>query len=196
MASQSTHVSKLSSKPADLSAKVYKIALDAYHHVEEHGIAHKPILAIIDYSLSSKQKRLWIIDMKNHHLLFHTTVAHGKGSGMRAHHFSNGSGTHASSLGVFLTQGTYQGHKGVTLRLQGLEPGINNNALHRAIVMHGAWYMTPRFIRQHGRAGRSWGCPALPPLLASKIINTIKQGTVLVSYFPDKHWLQHSHYLA
>ncbi|MEO8503963.1 MAG: murein L,D-transpeptidase catalytic domain family protein [Acidobacteriota bacterium] len=124
--------------------------------------AEPHVLALVDYSLPSSEKRLWLFDLDTERLLFHELVAHGMGSGENeAVHFSNEVGTQASSLGLFRAAETYQGRNGYSLRLDGLEAGFNDRARERAIVIHGAWYVDGEFLAEHGRLGRSWGCPAL-----------------------------------
>ena len=182
---------------SDLPQSVLKLALIAYHHAKLDGKVSKPLLTIIDYSRKSNQKRLWVINLKNDQVPFYTYVAHGRGSGTNsATHFSNRSGSHATSLGTYVTGHTYVGHHGLELRLIGLEKGVNDHAMRRAIVMHGAWYMAKSFIHRMGRAGLSWGCPALPMAVAKPLIQTIKNGSLLFAYYPDKYWLAHSHYLG
>ncbi len=150
-----------------INPKVLDMAMHAVHKADAQGIHHRNIMAIIDYSLASTQKRLWIIDLQAKHVLYNTLVAHGKTTGDNlAEHFSNQPGSQASSIGLFLTKDTYQGHNGKSLRLEGLEPGFNSNALSRAIVIHGANYVSTGFARSHGRLGRSWGCPAVPAQLS------------------------------
>lgn len=179
-----------------LNPKVLDLALKAASVAQEKGFGKKKILAIIDYSLPSTKKRLWIFDMKNKKLLFHELVAHGKGSGNNyAKTFSNREGTLASSLGLFEATETYQGKHGYTLKLKGLEKGFNHNAEKRSIVIHGAWYVTKAFAKKHGRLGRSWGCPALDKKVASKVIDTLKDGSLVFIYYPDKKWLAGSEFL-
>lgn len=193
----SNKVAKLTSAAADLDPKVLKLAIEAYYHAKSHGEVHNPLLTVIDYSLKSSLKRLWVFDVDHNKLLFHTHVSHGKGTGgLYAKHFSNRAGSHQSSIGVYITGKTYQGDKGLSLRLNGKEKGINDKALGRAIVMHGAWYANPKFIKQNGYAGRSWGCPALPTQVAKNVINKIKKGSLIFAYYPNHQWLSHSKYLA
>lgn len=150
-------------------------------------------LAVIDYSRSSLQPRLWVFDLASHKLLYQELVAHGRGSGGDIPtHFSNADGSHASSLGLFVTRGTYTGHNGYSLRMDGLEPGINDDAMARAIVMHGAPYVNADSGRQMGRIGRSWGCPALRKAVAKPIIDVMKDGQFVFSYYPDQAWLARS----
>jgi L,D-transpeptidase catalytic domain len=184
-------------KEPHLNPEILLLALKAYNKVATKGLVTKPYLTVIDYSLQSKQKRLWVINLKNHSIPYFTYVAHGRNSGLySAKHFSNKVGSLESSLGVFLTKNTYFGGKGLSLRIAGLEKGVNDRAFIRDIVIHGAWYAGNSFVKSHGYVGRSWGCPALPANLASEVINTIKNGTMIFAYYPDRNWLHHSSYLA
>lgn len=143
----------------------------------------RDVLTIIDFTMPSTAERLWVIDMSSGQVLFKTYVAHGQGSGGNyATVFSNRSGSHQSSLGLYLTGATYNGGNGYSLLLDGLEPGVNDNARSRAIVVHGAAYADPSVIASAGRLGRSWGCPALPLDVTRPIIDTIKEGSVLYIY--------------
>lgn len=161
-----------------------------------HKIEHNSILTIIDYSLPSSEKRLWVLDLYEKKLLFHTYVAHGLKSGTKStNFFSNQNNSRASSLGVYLTRQAYYGREGTSLRLTGLDRGFNDNADYRAIVMHGAFYVEEDFIKKYGRAGRSWGCPALPHSLSTKIIQTIKDNSMMIVYYPQDRWLLKSQYL-
>lgn len=151
----------------------------AYQGYTQLDARNKNILTVIDFSMPSTQKRLYVIDMLNHKLLFNSLVSHGKNSGdLYANSFSNTHGSHKSSLGFYHTENTYSGGQGYSLVLNGLEKGINDQAKARAIVMHGANYCTAS-IAARGRLGRSFGCPSLPPELTKPIINTIKGGTLL-----------------
>jgi len=153
-------------------------------------------LAVIDYSRPSSEPRLWIFDLARGRLLFEELVAHGRGTGDRlARHFSNVEGSHMSSLGVFYASETYDGANGYSLRLHGLEPGFNDRAFDRAIVMHGAPYVSREIIRQQGRIGRSWGCPAVRSDVARPVIDTLKNGALVFAYYPDRDWLAQSAYL-
>jgi len=179
-----------------LDPQVLGLAQKAAKIAQEKGFGQKKILAVIDYSLPSTRKRLWVFDLKNDKLLFHELVAHGKGSGDNyAKTFSNREGTLASSLGLFEAAGTYQGKHGYTLKLKGLEKGFNDNAEKRSVVIHGAWYVTESFAKKYGRLGRSWGCPALDKQVAQKIIDTLKDGGLVFVYYPDKKWLSASEFL-
>ncbi|MDH8702488.1 hypothetical protein M2138_001852 [Dysgonomonadaceae bacterium PH5-43] len=143
----------------------------------------KTVLTLIDYSRASTEKRMYVLDLKAKKVLFKTLVAHGRNSGENyATSFSNEKGSHKSSLGFFLTEETYMGGKGYSLRLCGLEKGINHNARERAVVIHAANYATASFAANNGRLGRSYGCPALPPNINKPIIDTIKNGSLIYIY--------------
>ncbi len=174
--------------------KVLELALSAMHCAQGEGVGRDAArLAVIDYSRSSLQPRLWVFDLTSGKLLYEEVVAHGQGSGGDVPtRFSNDDGSHASSLGLFVTRDTYVGHNGYSLRMDGLEQGINDAALSRAIVMHGAAYVNPDAGRQMGRLGRSWGCPALRAAIAKPIIDVLKDGQFVFSYYPDQHWLTRS----
>lgn len=147
-------------------------------------------LAFIDYSRPSTEPRLWVFDLANNRLLYEEVVAHGRGSGENlARIFSNVSGSHTSSLGLFLTRETYQGRNGYSLRMEGLEPGVNDAAMERAIVMHGAPYVDPRLAAKQGRLGRSFGCPAVREAIARGMIDVLKDGQFVFAYYPDDEWL-------
>lgn len=162
----------------------------------QNGVLHNNILAVIDYSLPSSEKRLWVFDLQKKKLLFHTYVSHGINSGaLLSNAFSNQWDSKASSIGVFRTDEAYYGREGLSLRLTGLERGFNDNASRRYIVMHGGWYVEEDFIKRYGRAGRSWGCPAVPLELAKPIINTIKDHALFVVYYPSDNWFMKSRFL-
>jgi hypothetical protein len=193
----STQLQHLSTKAPQLNKNVLKLALTAYKNADKRGAVKKPVLTVIDYSLPSNKQRMWVFDVRNERLLYNTYVAHGKNSGVNsANHFSNRESSKESSLGTYITKDTYIGHKGYSLNLQGLDRGFNDNAYNRRVVIHGAWYMEPDFIKKAGRAGLSWGCPAIAQTLAKPVINTIKNGSVIFAYFPDKYFLSHSGYLT
>ena len=181
----------------DADPRVLAIALEARDcAAAQFGTAPSPRLAVIDYSLPSTTPRLWVFDLERRTLLFHEYVAHGQGTGENlAHSFSNQESSHASSLGLFRTGETYQGHNGYSLRMEGLEPGTNDAAMERAIVMHGAAYVNPAMARQQGRLGRSWGCPALRPEVAPAVIDSLKNGQMIFAYYPDSNWLAHSPFI-
>ncbi|HEX5217765.1 MAG TPA: murein L,D-transpeptidase catalytic domain family protein [Vicinamibacterales bacterium] len=159
--------------------------------------ARTSTLTIIDYSRPSTEPRLWVLDLARRRVLFTELVAHGRGSGeLMATRFSNDEGSHASSLGLFVTGDPYQGAHGYSLRLRGLEPGVNDQAFDRAIVMHPAPYVDAAFAKSAGRLGLSWGCPALRPAIATQVIDTIKSGSLVFAYFPDQAWIGASKYLG
>ena len=154
--------------------------MDGFDVLKEKQIIQSNILTIIDFDLPSTQKRLWVIDMDENKVLFHSLVAHGKNSGeLNAESFSNENESYKSSLGFFVASETYQGSHGLSLKLDGLEKSKNDNARSRAIVIHGADYVSESFIREHNRLGRSFGCPALPLELTKSIISTIKNKSCL-----------------
>src|SRR5215831_16941450 len=159
-------------------------ALAAYDRAQQAGaIAHPGLLTLIDYTLPSVDRRLWVIDLQSGEVLFNELVAHGRGSGDNiATMFSNDDNSHMSSLGLFVTRDSYVGHNGYSLRLDGLDPGVNDHALARAVVIHGAAYVSDVLGKQIGRIGRSWGCPAVRPEIAKTLIDTIKGGTVVFAY--------------
>lgn len=154
-------------------------------------------LAVIDYSKPSTQKRMWVFDLRDDRLLYAEHVAHGQGSGANfARAFSNREGSHQTSLGLFRTAETYMGGNGYSLRMDGLDPGFNDAARQRAIVMHGAPYVNPAAAQQNGRLGRSHGCPAVRSQVAREIIDTLKGGQFVFSYYPDPAFLRSSRMLA
>lgn len=187
----------ISAQAHNLDPGVLRLALKAFLKVRERGLDEKQLLTIIDYSKPSSDKRLWVIDIKHASILYNTWVTHGKNSGdVYATSFSNRPGSLQSSYGVFLTtEEPYVGENGYSLRLVGLEPGINDNAYRRAIVVHGAWYADRSVVRKYGQLGRSWGCPAVSDSLAKPLIDTIKERTVLFAYADNHSWIRHSPYL-
>lgn len=153
-------------------------------------------LAVIDFSRPSSEPRLWVFDLAEEELLFEELVSHGRGSGdAEASVFSNTPESHQSSLGLFRTMNSYYGSNGYSLRLEGLEAGINDLAYQRAIVIHGADYVSEAFVRQTGRLGRSHGCPAVRQEVAHPLIDSIKQDHYLFAYYPDPEWLESSAFL-
>ncbi len=190
-----TEVQHLGQKAPQLNKRVLKLALTAYQKAAAKGSVKKPVLTVIDYSLPSSKQRMWIFDVNREKLLYNTYVAHGQNSGMTTpNHFSNQPSSKATSLGTYLTRDTYMGSKGYALNLQGLEKGFNDNAYNRRVVIHGAWYVEPDFIKKAGRAGRSWGCPSIAKTLAKPVINTIKGGSIVFAYYPDRNYLSHTKY--
>ncbi|MBX3708437.1 MAG: murein L,D-transpeptidase catalytic domain family protein [Gammaproteobacteria bacterium] len=187
----------LKSQAGNIDDKVLRLGLTAYLNARKYGYAGKQMLTVIDYSKPSTERRLWVFDLKSNRTLFNTWVSHGKNSGgVNSTSFSNHPGSLKSSIGVFLTDETYMGKNGYSLRLRGLEHGVNDSAYSRAIVIHGAAYANPANIKYHGRIGRSWGCPAVSSSLAKPIINTIKEKSVVFAYYPDSRWLSRSQFLS
>lgn len=185
-------------RPSALSQQVLDLAMAAATCAQSRKLVEAPkTLTIIDYSLPSTEPRLWVLDLQTGHTLYEEVVAHGRGSGGNlATAFSNAADSHQTSLGLFLTEDTYLGQNGYSMRLNGLEPGVNDHAHSRAIVMHGAPYVDPAIAASQGRLGRSWGCPALRPAVARELIDRIKGGNLLFSYYPDKEWLSGSSFLS
>lgn len=154
-------------------------------------------LSVIDYSRPSTEPRMWVFDLARQRLLFEEWVAHGRNSGEnRTEHFSNRDGSFMSSLGAFTAQETYMGGNGYSLRLAGLEPGFNDRARERAIVIHGAPYVNPSTAQMQGRLGRSLGCPAVRLSVAKPLIDALRGGTMVFAYYPDQDWLKHSQLLG
>jgi hypothetical protein len=179
-----------------LDPRVLARALRAFSRAHVRNEVRRNVLTVIDYRLPSNQKRLWVLDLDTRAVLFHELVAHGQATGREwAAFFSNDVGSRKSSLGAFVTGTTYVGRHGYSLRLQGLEPGINDRAFERSIVIHGADYVSPDFIARHGRLGRSWGCPALPVDVVEPLIDAIKDGSLIFAYYPDPDLERHSLYL-
>lgn len=161
-------------------------ALEGFYKLQTKGLFQKNILTLIDFSLSSNTKRLWIIDLTTNRILLNTLVAHGRNTGAEfATSFSNAAESYKSSLGFYATGEVYQGKHGISLRLDGLERGLNDNARSRAVVMHGADYVADSFIKNNARLGRSLGCPAVPMHLTKDIIKMIKNKSCLYIYHPS-----------
>jgi hypothetical protein len=188
----------LHSQASNIDTEVLRLSLIAYLNAERRGYHdRKKLLTVIDFSKPSNERRFWVFDLARGRALYNTFVSHGKNSGgINATSFSNSMGSLKSSLGLYLTEEPYVGSVGYALRLQGLEPGINDNAYRRDIVVHGAPYVNAATIRRYGQVGRSWGCPAVSSELARPIINTIKEHTLVFAYYPDRSWLSHSQFLA
>ncbi len=172
-----------SAQRAGLRPGALQAALRGYREALSAGVVKRPILTVIDYTLPSHERRLWVLDLADGKVLAREFVAHGRGSGADvADHFSNRDNSYASSLGTFVTGSTYDGKHGLSLRLEGLDPGINDHAMERGIVVHGAWYVSREMIRKFGRLGRSEGCPALSEKVATRIIDLIRNGSVLYAF--------------
>lgn len=181
--------------PAGISAEVWTHALAAHKEATTEGKTTSLTLAIIDYSLPATVKRLWVVDVISHEVLESEFVAHGEGSGdLFPSRFSNKDGTHQSSLGTFITGSTYEGVRGHSLRLHGLESGINDNAYARGLVIHG----TPNVSEAHARKGimgRTEGCPAVPSKSVARVIGLIANGSVVFAWYPDRDFLERSAFL-
>ncbi len=180
-----------------LSRQAFDYALKGFNYLLAKGkIANNNIISIADFSEPSSKKRFFILDLKNYKILFNTYVAHGQNSGKEfANNFSNTPESLQSSPGFYVTKETYYGTKGYSLRLEGEEQGINDNALSRGIVMHAAAYVNDALAQGRGFIGRSWGCPAVAPQLNQAIINKIKNGTCLFLYTPNKNYISTSRIL-
>ena len=186
----------LQNKQYHLDQKVIDKTMTILQCADQNEVAHNQFLTIIDYSLPSNQKRLWIFDLIKNKLLFHTHVSHGINSGtLMSRQFSNMKNSKASSIGVYTTEKAYSGRHGHSLKMVGLEKGFNSNAYNRFVVMHGSWYLSQPFIDRYGRPGRSWGCPALPLHLTTPVINKIENNSLLIAYDNNDDWFQQSSYL-
>lgn len=181
--------------PEGMSPEAWIHAQAAYQRVRLAGYAPRPLLAIIDFSLPSNEPRLWVVDPETHEVLEHEYVAHGWGTGGTwAVSFSNRMGSKESSLGTFLTGDVYVGVRGLSLRLRGLEPGINDRAWARGIVLHGTPNVSPARAAL-GTVGRTEGCPAVPQESARRLVRLLEGGAVLFAWYPDPYFLTHSEYL-
>lgn len=184
---------KLALAAPTANPQVLRLAVAAMRCAVGSGMPSAQRLAVIDYSLPSTRRRLWIFELDGPRLLMRELVAHGRNSGGNfAKHFSDRQGSLESSLGLYRTLHTYQGDNGYSLRLQGLDDGFNNNALQRAIVIHGASYVSAAFAQREGRIGRSWGCPAVSKRVVQRVINALKGGQFVFAYYPDPRWLSDS----
>lgn len=185
---------KLSRAGASISEEILSLAMMGFNKLNaQQRLSQDSILTIIDYTRSSKEKRLFVIDLKSKQLLFNSIVAHGRNTGEEfAKTFSNKHNSHQSSIGFYITEKPYQGSNGYSLALEGVEDGFNDKAKQRAIVIHGADYATEQMIKIKGYLGRSFGCPSLPPGLNKKIIETIKEGNCVFAYYPDQKYLNAS----
>lgn len=179
-----------------LRPEVFDHALAAYRCAQRDGQGEPGLLTIIDFERPSTERRLWVIDTHDGALIHHEFVAHGKNSGDdSATDFSNIVDSKQSSIGLFVTAEPYTGKNGLSLRMDGLEPGTNDRARERDIVIHGADYVSEEHIETYGRLGRSWGCPALPRGTTEAIIRRIEGGSLVFVYYPDPEWLERSPYL-
>jgi hypothetical protein len=182
---------RLDKKVLDLAARAMSCSLR-----QSGASLGNSTLSVIDYSRPSTEPRLWVFDLSRQRLLFEELVAHGRNTGENmAAKFSNVEGSYMSSLGGFETQESYVGQNGYSLRLRGLEQGFNDQARERAIVIHGAPYVSEQLISSQGRLGRSLGCPAVRPAIAKSLIDTIRNGSFVFAYYPDQAWLSRSRLL-
>ncbi|MEY8758457.1 murein L,D-transpeptidase catalytic domain family protein [Chryseobacterium tongliaoense] len=182
----------------ELNEEVFFKALTGFENLKKAGLLNQDshLLTVCDFSMSSNTKRLWVIDMNEKKVLFNSLVAHGKNTGEEfATNFSNTESSLQSSMGFYITDTTYEGDNGYSLKLLGMDKGFNDAAFKRAIVMHGADYVSEEFAAMHKRIGRSWGCPAIPRSLTQPIINTIKGKSCLFIYYPDQNYLSKSEWL-
>jgi hypothetical protein len=179
-----------------LNQQALRHALAAMQCAVNNGAGPARRLAVIDYSRPSTERRLWIFDLQRKRLLLRDYVAHGRMSGENfAESFSNRLNSNQSSLGLFRTAESYSGKHGYSLRMDGLEPGLNDLARERAIVIHGADYVSPSLVKSQGRIGRSLGCPAVRPEVARMVVDQLKGGQFLFAWHNDPRWLQGSDYL-
>jgi hypothetical protein len=177
-----------------LSPRALEAAFNALTRLKASGAkVREDILAVIDYTKPSTERRLWVFDLDHRSVLFEELTAHGKNSGEnRAVRFSNTPDSLMTSLGAFLTGDTYIGKHGLSLRLHGQEKGVNDNSLSRAIVIHAAAYVSEPVAKAKGQIGRSWGCPAVRPEISRRLIETLRGGALVLAYYPDNSWLQNS----
>lgn len=177
-----------------LSKKAFELAWKGYQYMRSKDmLTNTDVLSICDFSQSSRRKRLYIIDIDAMKLLINTHVAHGRNSGKEyAKSFSNSMESHKSSLGFYITKQTYWGGHGLALEIDGLERGINDKANERKIVVHGSDYVGDKFLRYNPFNGRSFGCPAVPSRVNSKVINAIKNGSCFFIYHPTKNYISKS----
>ena len=195
-AANKTLATKIAKITPNMNPEALKLGLRAYDHARLQGLDKQKLLTIVDFTKPSYDKRMWVINLNNDKVDYHTFVSQGKGSGgVYAKHFSNRIGTDDSSLGVYLTGVEYVGTHPYSLRLTGLDKGFNTNAYRRVIVMHPAAYAGRAFIKRYGYLGRSWGCFAINTRVEPSVVKTIKNGTIIFAYYPDKKLEKDSAYL-
>lgn len=188
---------QLAKRAPEIDRGVLKLALRARDCADRGQLQPTTRMAVIDYSLPSTRRRLWVLDLVRGQVLFSEHVAHGRGSGDNlARQFSNREGSYQTSLGLFRTSETYLGANGYSLRMDGLERGINDAARERLLVMHGADYVDAAQALRQGRLGRSWGCPAVRRAVARPLLDSLKGGQLLFAYYPDRQWLNGSRFLG
>jgi hypothetical protein len=185
---------QLDLKEVGLTKKAFEYALKGYNYLlEHHWLSKTNILSICDLSQSSRNRRLYVVDLEQKKVLVNTYVAHGHNSGMEyASSFSNNPSSHKTSLGFYVTQGTYYGNNGLSLKMRGMERGFNDRAGGRNIVVHGSEYVGPDFLQMNKFCGRSYGCPAVPADESENIIDLIKEGSCLFIYHPTKKYIARS----
>ena len=188
---------KISHTGAGLSEEVFSLALKGFSKLQaQNKLSKDSILAIVNFSKSSKEKRLYVLDLKTQSILYNSLVSHGRNSGEEfAQYFSYAPNSHKSSLGFYITKSTYQGNNGYSLKLEGLEKGFNDLAEKRAIVVHGAPYAEDPNACKNTYLGRSFGCPAVPMSIHKKIIESMRGGNCLFIYYPDQQYLDKSEML-
>jgi len=181
----------------ELEKPIFQLSVVGYFNMKRNKLLQDDsIITIIDYKKASNERRFFVINLIEKKVLFLTFVAHGKGSGVQfAELFSNNPGSLKSSMGFFITEDSYYGRHGYSLKLRGVEPGVNDKAMQRAIVIHGANYVSEAFVKMYGRLGRSWGCPALPEDINRQVIDEIKGGSCLFVYSDDQNYLKKSTFL-
>jgi len=181
---------KISNTTTGLSPNLVELALSGYYWALKQGrVSKKDYLTIVNFSLPSKEKRLWVIHLPNQHVVMKTFVANGKNSGfLKGTRFSNTPGSLESSLGIYVTGSTYYGSKGLSMHVYGLQTGVNNNAYRRLIEFHGAPYVNSLVAKEYGRVGRSWGCFALDNTILPKVLDWIKGGSVVFAYANDHNY--------
>lgn len=181
-------------KDSGLSEKALQYALLGYHRLlKRHALQKTDVISVCDFSQPSSAKRMYVLDLQNRRVLYRTYVAHGMGSGREyANSFSNVPDSYKSSLGFYVTRDTYIGSNGLSLRIYGVEKGFNDNADSRAIVIHGANYVSERVLHKYGVMGTTFGCPAVPEEMASQIIPVLKNGTCFFIFYPSKRYLSAS----
>lgn len=177
-----------------IAPEALKMSLNAYHFLlKKNQLKNKDILTVVDFSKPSTEERLFIINLKSKKIISKSLCAHGQNSGENyASTFSNTLNSLQSSLGVFIASETYIGANGLSLKLDGMENGINSNARMRSVVIHPAKYVSYEYIQQNGRLGRSQGCPALPENKSKEIISLIKGGSCFFIYHPSNKYKETS----
>ncbi len=181
----------------NLNFEAFRLAYKGFIKIHsEELLFNDSIITVIDYSKPSSVERLYILDIKNIKILEKSLVAHGQSTGsVLPESFSNVCQSHKSSLGFYITENTYLGKHGYSLRIEGIEKGINDNAKKRAIVFHGAQYVSWKYISEYGRIGRSFGCPALPLEKNREIIDLIKDRSCVFIYHPSSNYLKESRFI-